>query len=93
MKTLLFAAVVALTSTASLAYAGDAKTTGLVGGAATGAVLGGPVGAVVGGAVGLTTGAALDDENKTRTKTVIIQKQQPDVVIHREQPDVVIDDQ
>jgi hypothetical protein len=93
MKTKLFAAtLLAVSSIAPLAYAGDddAKVTGLAGGAATGAVLGGPVGAVVGGAVGLTTGAAIDDSNK---KTVIIKKRQPDVVIHEDQPDVVIHDQ
>jgi hypothetical protein len=92
MKTKLFAiALMAVSSVATFAYAGDdAKVTGLAGGAATGAVLGGPVGAVVGGAVGLTTGAAIDNDNK---KTVIIKKQQPDVVIHRQQPDVVIDNE
>jgi hypothetical protein len=82
-------AALALSALSSFAYAGDAKVTGLAGGAVTGAVIGGPVGAVVGGAVGLTTGAAIDDSDK---KTVIIQKQQPDVIVHEEQPDVVIHD-
>jgi hypothetical protein len=89
MKTQIFAAaLVAASAIAPLAHAGDAKVTGMAGGAATGAVLGGPVGAVVGGAVGLTTGAAIDDSNK---KTVIIKKQQPAVVVHEhDDPDVVI---
>jgi len=80
-------AVLALTALSSFAYAGDAKVTGMAGGAVTGAVVGGPVGAVVGGAVGLTTGAAIEDSDK---KTVIIKKQQPDVIVKERQPDVVI---
>ena len=96
MKTkLLIAAVVALSAVGTYSYAGDndAKVTGMVGGAATGAVLGGPVGAVIGGAAGLTLGAGVDDSHKSRT--VIIQKQQPDVIIQQQldDPDVVIDNQ
>lgn len=86
MKNIIISAsVIAIVATAAVpAFAADNKTTGLVGGAVTGAVVGGPVGAVVGGAVGLTTGAAIDDSNK---KTVIIEKDQPDVVIHDNQVD------
>jgi len=65
MKAVLVAAtIVAFAAITPTAYAGEAKTTGLVGGVVAGAIVGGPVGAVVGGAVGLTAGTLVEKDQR-----------------------------
>ena len=88
--TILLAAVVALSTAGSYAYAGDddAEVTGLAGGAVTGAVVGGPVGAVIGGAVGLAAGAAIDPPPK-RVVTYVQQQPIPSDTVVLQQPIVV----